>query len=664
MDYTKQALQLVEQLDVYCCVLTSEDKFGYVNKGFADFAGVSADKIMGESIIDIMHPKEAEKSIENNALILKEKREMRYDSWYTNGKGEKRYVSVTKTPCFNDEGEVTHILCRGHDMTEEVEDNEKLQKQYQDVVEAQVNMICRFLPDTTLTFANSSYSTQWGRKKDELIGTRFIDLVPLKERKTILSFLDSITKENPINTMVHEIELPDRSVIYVKWICRGFFDGKGNVKEFQGIGFDITEIEERAIILKDEVDHKERIIEEIREAMMNDSNKYRELVESLPDSIIIHKNGTVIFANKGAARLYQYQHPLELVGLDILTLVSSEHRDFARMALNKANKGEKVGPLELKVVKRDGTKVDIEVRGLPFIYKGEPCTINITRDISESKRNEELRRHLVIEERLREQAQEQEQMKTEFFANISHELRTPLNLMTTTLQLMDFKIKEGKNEVAERHVNILKQNCFRLSKLINNLIDITKIDSGYVEMKLRNIDLVKYTRDIVQSVKPMLMVKELKLDFDSQIPKAIVRCDPEKMERVLLNLLSNAVKFTPAKGHINISIEKMAHKICVSVKDNGIGIEDQYKDMIFERFKQIDKSFTRAHEGSGIGLALTKELVEMQGGKIYLKSVKDKGSEFIVELPTESVDSTSFNQFMDEPYTFGNVQIEFSDIYE
>jgi signal transduction histidine kinase len=188
-----------------------------------------------------------------------------------------------------------------------------------------------------------------------------------------------------------------------------------------------------------------------------------------------------------------------------------------------------------------------------------------------------------------------------------------------------------------KYLSIMKQNSYRLIKLINNLIDISKIDAGYYKINLCNCNIVSVVEEITMSVAEYIQDKGMKLIFDTDTEEKIIACDPEKIERIILNLLSNAVKFTDAGGSIYVSVNAGTDKVKVSVRDTGICIPGEKLEKIFERFVQVDKSLSRNHEGSGIGLSLVKSLVEMHGGNIKAFSKIGLGSEFVFELPAEKL---------------------------
>ena len=263
-----------------------------------------------------------------------------------------------------------------------------------------------------------------------------------------------------------------------------------------------------------------------------------------------------------------------------------------------------------------------------------------------------------------------EKAKSQFFANLSHEIKTPINIIYSCIQLLDINKKNGEKSLSDaynKYEHTLKQNCYRLLRLVNNLVDMTKIDSGYMKLIFINCEIVSLVEDITLSIVPYVESKNINIVFDTYIEELKIRCDPESMERVILNLLSNAIKFTDNNGNISVFIEADEKYVFIRVKDDGIGISEDIREEIFNRFVQEDKSFNRKKEGSGIGLALVKSLVELHDGEVYLEKVS-KGSEFVVKLPNIKIheELDVYNKVMDaesKPLV-QKIHIEFSDIYE
>jgi two-component system sensor histidine kinase ChiS len=264
-----------------------------------------------------------------------------------------------------------------------------------------------------------------------------------------------------------------------------------------------------------------------------------------------------------------------------------------------------------------------------------------------------------------------DKVKTDFLANMSHELRTPLNVICSTIQLL--KSLDGSKSLGDEkikyYINIMNQNSLRLLRLINNIIDTTKIEGDYISLHLKNGNIVYIVEEISQSVAEYIKNHGITLIFDTDVEEKIIAFDEEKIERIILNLLSNAVKFTERNGSILVNIFDKGDFIEISIKDTGTGIPKDKLEFIFERFAQIDKSTSRQNEGSGIGLALVRSLVEMHEGEIHAKSEEGKGSEFIITLPVRIVDREQEENNLKNKEVFEtkyeeNLSIEFSDIYE
>ena len=212
----------------------------------------------------------------------------------------------------------------------------------------------------------------------------------------------------------------------------------------------------------------------------------------------------------------------------------------------------------------------------------------------------------------------------------------------------------------------MKQNCYRQLRLVNNMIDITKLDAGFFELTLQNCNIVNIVESVTLSVAEYIESKSIELIFDTDIEECIISCDPEKIERVILNLLSNSIKFTKPGGSMTVNMYDKGENIIISIKDTGIGIPNDKLDIIFDRFRQVDRSLTRKQEGSGIGLSIVKSLVEIHGGKISVLSEYGIGTEFIIEFPVIVLPKENDICGVFEVETqerIERIHIEFSDIY-
>lgn len=284
------------------------------------------------------------------------------------------------------------------------------------------------------------------------------------------------------------------------------------------------------------------------------------------------------------------------------------------------------------------------------------------RDITEKKQ--------IMEEKIAyEKAIELESIKSQFFSNISHEFKTPLNIILATMQVINKNIEnksiisiEGAN--LDRYMNSIKQNCYRLLRLVNNIIDISKIDYGYYDIELGNYNIVSVVEDITMSVLEYVNNKGIELVFDTEVEEEIIACDPDKIERIILNLLSNAIKYTEADGKISVNIYSDKENVYITVSDTGIGIPEEKINKIFERYEQIDNKLTRNFNGSGIGLSLVRSLVEMHEGRVWVESKVNEGSKFIISIPKKTVATENVKSVDLTKSKVEKCSIEFSDIYK
>ena len=266
----------------------------------------------------------------------------------------------------------------------------------------------------------------------------------------------------------------------------------------------------------------------------------------------------------------------------------------------------------------------------------------------------------------KEIAESSNKAKNHLISNISHELRTPVALIMSSNQLLELNLQKVENETCEsnkNNLNIIKQNCYRLLKLTNNIIDIAKIDTGFMELRLSRINIVSFLEEIVESVIPYAKSKSIDIIFDTTDEVVMMSADLDKTERILLNLLSNAIKFSNENSNIYVNVKRTDDTIIISVKDKGIGISQNHFNKIFDKFTQLDNTMIRKNEGSGIGLSIVKSFVELHEGKISVVSNLNMGSEFIIELPIKL--TVEDYEFESEYYnsTLESTNVELSDIY-
>ncbi len=254
----------------------------------------------------------------------------------------------------------------------------------------------------------------------------------------------------------------------------------------------------------------------------------------------------------------------------------------------------------------------------------------------------------------------------EFFSYISHEFKTPVTVTLSAIQVLEFTAKEGLNPLTKKYVNKIRQSSFQQLRLVYNLLDITRADSGYLKINRKRIDLVEITSLIIDSIELYSRERNIEIIFNSSKGSIFTALDDEKYERILLNLLSNAIKFSASGKKIYVDLYTKEKEAVIAVRDEGIGIPKEKLQYIFERYTQINNNLVRSSEGTGIGLCLAKLMAKALGGDIKVYSELGKGATFEVYLPLEGVMAQDIEapREMDllDDRLMRSIRIEFSDL--
>jgi PAS domain S-box-containing protein len=285
----------------------------------------------------------------------------------------------------------------------------------------------------------------------------------------------------------------------------------------------------------------------------------------------------------------------------------------------------------------DGTVFDVEVFLSSIRLKGREHILAAVRDISERRRvAQELERALIIASRLRVEAEAASAAKSEFLANMSHELRTPLNAIIGFSELLSDGSFGPLNERQREFTKVVFDSGHHLLRLINDILDLAKIEAGRMDLRVSRVTLTQLLRNSRTMIKEKAIRHgiALELSIPDDLLGAEIRADDVKLRQIIVNLLSNAAKFTPDRGSIRLQVERSGDELVISVADTGIGIKREHHERIFQAFEQVDSSYSRKQQGTGLGLSLTKRLVELHGGRIWVESEGDgKGSIFRFTIP-------------------------------
>ncbi|MEG0855315.1 MAG: HAMP domain-containing sensor histidine kinase [Terrisporobacter sp.] len=368
--------------------------------------------------------------------------------------------------------------------------------------------------------------------------------------------------------------------------------------------------------------------------------------------LICNDKGDVLYANTKVKEHYlneesdSYREKLSLILEE--KCMNIDNKDEIAKSLNE--KGIWRGIIRNK---KDKVYIDCSIQLISTIEDKKEIAITYM-DISE-----EIKKELEFE-KLKIYTTE----RTEFMSNISHELRTPVNIFYSTIQLLDkFSLYEDFDfkSMYGRYKNTLHVNCKRMLRLINNVVDISKIETGILKGKFDYFNIVAIVEDVTLSVVNYAELKSINIEFDTNGEENISKCDSNLIERALLNLLSNAIKFSPENSTIYVNILVNDDWTEIDIRDEGIGISKEDKQAIFERFVQADKSLTRENEGSGIGLSIVKSIIDLHDGYISVSSELGVGSTFKIILPNKCENCDEYKIYDIDDY---NIELELSDIYE
>jgi PAS domain S-box-containing protein len=359
------------------------------------------------------------------------------------------------------------------------------------------------------------------------------------------------------------------------------------------------------------------------------------IVECSDDAIISKTlDGIITSWNRAAQRLFGYT-AAEAVGKSILLIVPPDRHDEEATILNRLRHGERIEHFETQRKSKDGRLLDISLTVSPV--RDSSGTIigasKIGRDITDKKRLERQRDMLLKDERYaREEAQRVNRMKDEFLATLSHELRTPLNAIMGWAQLLTVGGMSG-DELREG-LAVIERNARAQKQLIDDLLDMSRIISGKLRLDVQRVDPITFIEAAIQTVLPSADAKQIRVDIMLDPRAGPISGDPGRLQQVVWNLLSNAVKFTPKGGRVRVTLESVNSHVELTIADTGEGIAPRFLSQLFARFSQADASTNRKHGGLGLGLAITRQLVELHGGRILAKSAgQGKGSTFTVQLP-------------------------------
>ena len=571
---------------------------------------------------------------DSDELTLKEMKEMQFEE-FGNINGKFIYLDVRKAPMFDTDGKLIGIVGSARDITERkhVEDElEESRAKYKGLSEASFEAI--FLSENGICIEqNNMAENLFGYTSEEAIGKNGFDWILPEDREMV--------KEQ----MISEFEKPCQATAIRK-------DGttfpcllRGKMMHYKGRNVRVTSLTDITMRKKAEDELK-----------LNE-DRMKSFILSTSDWIWeVDENWNYCFCSDNIKEILGYSID-EMIGNCIFDFIPNEEKEQLKGQFKNIFETESpITDLEKWNIHKDGSKVCLLTNGFPIFneygkiigYRGADKEIT-DRKLAEElllKQNKELEaqyeQYMILNEELRQsnfdleiskaKAEESDKLKTAFLQNMSHEIRTPLNGIIGFTNLL----KSGSNsyeDIAD-FTDIIQKSAKRLIEIVNNVLEISKIQTGQIEVNYKSFSINSIISDLYDYFISEAKEKNLELNFHNYFENhnSNIYCDDNKLIQILSNLINNSIKFTNS-GTIDFGYEIKYKNILFYVKDTGIGISEKYQKKIFDIFTQIDLSMTRGYEGAGLGLAICKGLVELLGGKIWVESEINIGTSFFFELP-------------------------------
>jgi PAS domain S-box-containing protein len=504
------------------------------------------------------------------------------------------------------------------------------EKRFRAVVEDQADLICRFQPDGTLTFVNAAFCRFHGRTREELLGMQFMQSLSQDDAAIPLSSFHFLTAEQPVVCFDFRVVGVTGSAVWQQYTIRRLPAESADAVEFQAVIQDITERKRS------------------EEALRASENNYRSLVAHIPDVVWSRSaDGGFSYISNRIADILNYT-PEELVlagGAFWSSLVHPEDAAQVQLAHQLLFARNRKLDIEYRVRRRHGDWVWLHERAPGTrLERGVVCADGLFSDITKRKRTEE------VLQQAKEEAEAANLAKSQFLANMSHELRTPLTAIIGFSEMLALKMFGDLNERQTTYATNILNSGRHLLQLINDILDLSKVEAGRLELAPAPFSVAAAIRDVEVLVKSLAHKKNVAVAFDAPGVLPDLVADQGRFKQIMYNLLSNAIKFTREGGRVSarVTVQKdpplqFEHELAdtaeewlqVDVSDTGIGIHPKDHQRIFGEFEQVDSSYGRQQQGTGLGLALTKRLVELHGGRIGVESegIEGGGSTFTFVVP-------------------------------
>ncbi|MAG37219.1 MAG: hybrid sensor histidine kinase/response regulator [Dehalococcoidia bacterium] len=483
------------------------------------------------------------------------------------------------------------------------------ERQYRRLVEQAGDVVYRADDKGHFTYVNYPVARLTGYGEDELIGMRFTALVaPVWRRRVQHFYVDQLRQRLAETTLAFPITTRDGEEKWVEQTVSLLTD-VGEVTGWQGIVRDITE--------------RKQVEVELRES----EARSRSLLEHYADGVALVQDGVIAYVNPAACALSGHS-AAELQGLSPLDLLVPEDRQRAAAKMQTLVAGGDESTSEYRALRKDGSSIVVEVHSRLLTYAGRPALLTVFRDITERKAGEDA---LIS---AKEEAERANAAKSDFLSSMSHELRTPMTAILGFAQLLDSDPVEPLSDSHRSSIQHIRKAGEHLLSLIEEVLDLARIEQSQLSLSLESVPLSPALDEALAIVAPMAAQRHITIRKQIQgIGQHAVWADYNRFKQVLLNLLTNAIKYNHEGGSVTVTGEVTAtERLRLSVEDTGRGIRDDQQAAVFEPFNRLGIE-RQDVEGTGIGLSITRQLLELMNGTVGVESAIGEGSRFSIELP-------------------------------
>jgi PAS domain S-box-containing protein len=585
--------------------------------------GYSAEEAIGQSIRLIIPSDRHQEEEDVLRRIRSGERVDRYETVRRAKDGRPVEVSLTVSPIKAPDGTVIGASKIARDVTL-MKRLERDARHFAAIVASSDDAIISKTLDGTVVTWNAAAERLFGYTASEMVGQSIRLIVPPDRQAEEDDVLGAIRRGETLDHFETLRQRKDGTLVPISLTVSPIRDVSGQVVGASKIARDLTRTQ-RA---------------------QRDALRLAAIVDSSDDAIVGKDLNSIVTSwNAAAQRMFGYSAE-EMIGKSVRLLIPDDRQHEEDDVLRRISRGQRFDHYETVRRKKDGTLFPVSLTVSPVI-NDQGVVIGaskIARDITERVRGDEERRRLL------EMARAANRLKDEFLATLSHELRTPLNAIAGYARLMQARLLDPDKQ--RQAVDTIVRNASSLTHMIEDVLDVSRIVSGKLRMNVQPVEMSSIIREAVETAQPAADAKNIRLDVILDPRGTLVSGDPDRLRQVLWNLCSNAIKFSNKGGRVQVRLERVNSHIEVTVTDNGIGISSEFLPHLFERFSQADAGTGRRHGGLGLGLAICRYLVELQGGRISAHSGgPGQGSTFRIDLPVRSVHPNVDDEVRHHPET-------------